>query len=337
MLDTSLARLRRLLGDSHTDIAKALQNRAEASATADEQRRLLDEAAAVWRRQPDADSTGVAAVFNAQGSERFERGELAEAKPLFEAAIRILDRTVPADHPAWLATAHNLASTLSGLGDWPAAERLTREVIARGERGGPRAGRAVDAEGLALLAAHQGRLAEAEAGLRTSLAQSRARLAPDHWRIDNTLRNLGHVVTARGRVAEGLTILDSAVARARGRAGGADSKGYGGMVGQRVIALIRLGRLAEAEAAVRESDRALRAAVPQGHHYFADLARWKGLVAFAGADAAAAEPHFRESLRLMARRLPPRHPTVAGVDCMLGVALVRQGRVDEGRGHVEAG
>jgi serine/threonine-protein kinase len=334
MLDTSLATLRRLLGDAHADVAKALVDRAYAAATSDEQRRVLDEAVAVWRRQPDTDSVDVASLLNAQATERYERGAYGEARPLFEAALRILEQRLPPNHPQRLTATRNLASAFLALGDWDDAETLAREVVARAPRagtGGPGPG---DAEKLALIAAHRGRLDEAEAGLRASLATLRGMVAAGHPLVDNTLRNLGLIVVARGRVAEGLALLDSAVARARGR-DGPRATGYGYMTGQRVMPLLRLGRVAEAAAAARESERVLRAALPDGHVYLADLARWHGEVALARGDAIGAEPHFRDALRRVAVQLPPRHPKASGASCLLGVALVRQGRSDEGRPGVD--
>jgi tetratricopeptide (TPR) repeat protein/predicted Ser/Thr protein kinase len=334
MLDTSLAQLRKILGRTHADVATALQDRAAAAASADEERRLLDEAVAVWQRQPQADSMGTAALLNNQGSERFGRGDYAEAQALFGTALRILERRVPPEHPNRLALTRNLASTLSGLGEWEPAESLMRQLVAHTPRTGNGTSRAADSEVLALLAAHQGRLEEAEAGLRTSLATLRGEVAADHWRIDNTLRNLGLVVVARGRGVEGLAILDSAIARSRERNGGT-TQGYGYMTGQRVMPLLRLGRLAEAAEAARESERVLRATVPEGHGYLATLALWQGEVALARGDASDAEPHFREALRRFKVNLPERHPSVAGAACLLGAALVRQGRPGDGRHQLE--
>ena len=328
MLDTSLAQLKRTLGRTHVDVATALQARAAAAVSGDEERELLDEAVAVWQRQPNADSIGTAGLLNNQGAERFQRGEYAEARALFGGALRILERRLPPDHPNRLALTRNLAATLSGLGDWAPAESLMRQVVALTPAGSKGPSRATDSEGLALAAANQGRLEEAEAGLRTTLAILGDAVAPDHWRIDNTLRNLGLVVVARGRVAEGLNLLDSALARSRKRDQGS-SKGYGYMVGQRVMPLVRLGRLAEADTAVRESERLLRAAVPEGHGYLATLALWQGEVALVQG-ATGAEGYFRESLRRLKAHLPERHPGIAGAECLLGVALVRRGQSGEG-------
>ncbi len=335
MFDTSLVELRRLLGDTHPDVARTLQNRAASTPDSDERRRLLDRAVAVWGRQRDADSLGIASLLNDQGSERYSRGAFAEARALFEATLRILEQRLPPDHPHRLETTSNLSSALSGLGEWGQAEPLARLVAVRAPRTSTGSPQAIDAEKLATLAAHQGRLDEAEAGLRATLATWRRTVDAGHPGIDNTLRNLAVVVIARGRVAEGLAIHDSAVARAEARRGGPRSRSYGQLTGQRVLPLLRLGRLREAGEAAGESERVLRAAVAPDDQVLAELARWHGIVALARGDAPGAEPHLRYALRRFAVQLPARHPKVTAAACLLGVALVRQGRADAGRPGVE--
>lgn len=333
MLDTSLTELRRILGRTHADIAVALQDRAAAATSANEKRELIDEAVAVRQRQPEADSMSIAALLNSQGTERAGRGSYAEAQALFEASLRIVDRRLPPGHPNRVALIRNLATTMARLGEWDSAESLLRQAAALTPASDKSPGRASDTEGLALTAAHQGRLEAAEAGLRTTLVILKGAVAEDHWRIDNTMRNLGLVVVARGRVAEGLALLDSAIVRARVRDSLAE--GYGYMIGQRVIPLLRLGRPAEAAEAMRESARIVRAAVPAGHASLSTVALWQGQLALVRGDASDAEAHFRDALRRLKTNLPEQHPSVAGAACLLGVALVNQGQIAEGSRQLE--
>jgi Flp pilus assembly protein TadD len=134
-------------------------------------------------------------------------------------------------------------------------------------------------------------------------------------------------------VAEGLAMLDSAVGRAKRRSGGT-ARGYSYMTGPRALPLLRLGRLADARAALQESERALRTTLPDGHRYCADLALWQGAVSLTWQDADSAEAHFRDVLRRLALQFPDGHPKVSTAGCLLGVALVRQGRLDEARPHL---
>ncbi len=336
MLDTSLERLRRVLGRDHRDVITALQDRAAAATSLAEQRTLLAQAATLRQQpspqqEPDSAAMGAAALLNNQGAAQFASGALTEARKAFEGTLHILERQVPAGHPARLATTRNLAGVLSQLGEWSAAEGLIRQSIARDSLLDADSVSAGDLENLGLLAAHQRRLPEAEAHLHAALSRFRARLDSDHWRIDNTLRNLGLVMIARGRVADGLTTLDSAVARARARPDGAASRGYGYMLGQRVRPLLRLGRADEAAAAMNESERVFRRINDDNDAYLADLAQWRGELAVSQGEYVAAERAFRDALRRTVGRLPARHPKLAAVECMLGVSLFRQRRYAEAR------
>jgi eukaryotic-like serine/threonine-protein kinase len=370
MLDTSLSRLRRVLGENHRDVIAALQDRAAAATSLAEQRGFLGQAETLQRQrssqqvqpqllsrtsqqdpsqqqlasvppqprqgqaplppppplpaQPDSNAMSAAALLNNQAAVNLASGALSDARLAFEGTLRILREQVPDGHPARITVTRNLASVLSSLGEWTNAESLVRECIAHDTRVHADSVSAVDLETLGLLAAHQGRLSEGEARLRAALSRFRARLDADHWRIDNTLRNLGLVIVARGRVAEGLTILDSAIARARARPDGTASRGYGYMVGQRVRPLLRLGRAAEAVAAMEQSERIVRRVATDDDAYLADVAQWRGELSLSQGDYSGAEHAFRDALRRTTTRLPQQHPKRAGIICMLGVSQNRQ-------------
>ena len=130
-------------------------------------------------------------------------------------------------------------------------------------------------------------------------------------------------------------MLDSAVVRARRRPEGATSRHYGYMVGQRVRPLLRLGREREAMAALDESERVLRRLASDDiKPYLADVALWRGELAFSQGKHVIAEQALRDALRRTAVRLPPGHPKRAGIACLLGVTILRQGRRVEARDSV---
>jgi tetratricopeptide (TPR) repeat protein len=340
MLDSSLERLRRVLGDGHRDVVSALQDRASVATSLAEQRTLLGQAATLQQRQspqqaPDSAAMEAAALLNNQGTAHFASGALSDARKAFEGTLRILEQQLPAGHPARLATTRNLAAVLSQLGEWAASEKMVRGIIARDSLIDADSVSAGDLENLGLLAAHQDRLPEAEAHLHHALRTLRAQLDSDHWRIDNTLRNLGLVIIARGRVADGLRTLDSAVSRARARPEGAESRGYGYMTGQRVRPLLRLGRANDAVAAMHESERVFRRIADDNDAYLADVAQWRGELALSQGEFVVAERALRDALRRTVSRLPAGHPKLAGVKCLLGVSLFRQRRYAEAREKME--
>ena len=318
LLDSSIARLRAIPGLPPQELARALQHRAEASWDVAEQRRLLDEVVAL-RRRPGTDSVDVAASLNAEGGEAASRGDYGRAAALFDASLRILERTMPPGHPHRLAVAGNLASSLMGRGDYVRAEQLEREIIPLLPAATPGDVRAIHEERLALLALYQGRLPEAERRMRAALAQLREAVGPAHDRLANTTRNLGSVLIARGDVAGGAALIDSAAHLLRPQ-GDAAMRYVAYMMGQRGIALLRLGRTAEAREAVRAARAPIEAAFPAGHHYHGDLALWLGVVALADGDARGAAAELERSLRLRQALFPPDHPKVLEAACALGAA-----------------
>ena len=334
MLDTSLARLRRVLGNAASDVVIAVQDLALATQSADTQRALLQETAALQEQRPVADSVAIASLWSAQGAQQFAQGRYAEAKTLFEGALSIMASRVPPEHPDRMAVTRNLSVAALQLGEWSQAEALVRATLQLSRRpGSPNLGLAHDLTRLGSLAAHQGRLGEAEAHYREALAMLRSVVVEDHPLVDNALRNLGLVIAASGRVEPGLVMLDSAVGRTRARTPTEADAGY--LTGQRTSPLIRLGRLAEARAAALESQRILTAATGEGDIRRAESDHWLGLTDMVGGDLPAALLHFGRAHGVITGLLPAAHPKRAMVSCAWGAALARTGRLAEARPHLE--
>jgi Flp pilus assembly protein TadD len=106
------------------------------------------------------------------------------------------------------------------------------------------------------------------------------------------------------------------------------------MSGQRAHLLLMLGRTGEAASAIREADRVVQLATPEGHRYRGDVRLWLGMVEFAEGDAVAAATHFAEALEMQRDQIPG-NPKAAGAACALGVALARQERLEEARPYLE--
>ena len=175
-------------------------------------------------------------------------------------------------------------------------------------------------EALALTLVAEAKADSAEVYEREALRLFRAGAAPEHWRIWSAQRNLAIIVAARGRVDEGLALLDSAIAAATA---GPDSKeGAGYLIAQRVPFLIRLKRLTDASRSIAVAERQLgtSAAVTPSHR--ADVNRYAGMVDLANGDAARAVGGFARRCRSASR--PAIRRQVPGINsCLLGVALAR--------------
>jgi len=183
-------------------------------------------------------------------------------------------------------------------------------------------------EALALTLVAEANADSAEAYEREALRLFRAGAAPEHWRIWSAQRNLAIIVAARGRVDDGLALLDSAIAAATA---GPDSKeGAGYLIAQRVPFLIRLKRLGDAARSIAVAERQLGASAAVTPSHRADVNRYAGMLDLANGDAARAVQRFRVAVSLT----EPRGDTSKGTginSCLLGVGLARLGRVEEAR------
>jgi tetratricopeptide (TPR) repeat protein len=325
LLRKSTAALEAALGERHPDVATAMRDLANASGDAGRRGELLDSAAAITGALPDLDPIQRAADLNARGSAEINGGRSRQALALFRESLDILSRRLPPNHPNRLVVTRNVVAALIRLGRWDEAEQLHRQVVDANRRDTVEtAPRANDRGTTGLLAAHRGRLGEAEAELRSHLESLRRLLAPGHDRINNTLRNVGLVVAARGRIEEGLAILDSAVSAARATAQGHDHN-TAFMAGQRAPLLLRLGRYDEAGQAADEAARAFGVASSPGDLRRAEAILWRGMVAFAREDPAATGL-FEEVVAMLAAEYDAEHHVMARARCALGTARVRAGR-----------
>ena len=328
MLDSSLVRLRRSLGTEHGSVAQAMQDLAFATGDTLRRRALLDSALALRLRLGQTDSLRLASSLNAHGSDLLDRAQARDALPFLHAAHALIEKLQPPDHPLRLAVRRKLAAAFEATGEYERAEIIARDLLELRVRAGgvEDLGMANNIQALGMLAAHQGRLEEAEASLRKSLAMHRRLQDPSHASNQNALRNLAVVIIARGRVAEGLALLDSAMVRA-----GAQGRGWqaGYINGQRVPALLRLGRLTEATAALRTARASFRGTGPPVRPRRLDVEGWAGAIALAQGEAQKAAAHFAIALSGYRGLYAPTHPKVSGSECGLGIALAVQRHVEK--------
>jgi tetratricopeptide (TPR) repeat protein len=336
MLDTSLVRLRRSLGAAHGDVAQAMQEVAFVTGDTLRRRVLLDSALALRLRAGATDSLRLAESLSAQGNELLRRARAREAVPFFQAALALLEELQPPDHPQRLGLTQKLAMALDATGEYQRAEVIARSLLERRERAGmtesPRMASTIGA--VAMLAAHQGRLEQAETMLRKALAMFGRVQDPAHVSNQNALRDLGLVISARGRVADGLELLDSALVLARAHEGGGQAS-Y--IQGQRIPALLRMGRLAEAKAALAAAEASFNGGGPPTRPRRLDVESWAGAVALARGDAPHAAVRFANALHGYRALYAPTHHKVAGSECGLGIALATQRRFEEAAPLLQSG
>jgi serine/threonine-protein kinase len=321
-------------GRSHPDLVTAYAELASVVAEPDSIHALLDSAVALRARLHSPDSVEFAGLLDERARERGVRGHFAEAAAFDEAALRLLETRFPRNHPAVLSVRGNLANWYGGLAQWERALPLAEanlEVVKTQTTPGERL--ALTYERVALLQANiAGRMRDAERNEREALRIFRATVAPGHNLITNAMRNLA-IIVSYGREAEGIALLDSAVARDVAT-GHADAALY--LIAQRVPSLVRLGRIDEA---MRSAERGMQArrTLPSGSTYAADYSYWMGLASLAAGKSEDAVGHLTRAHESLLATYRNPHPRVAMVQCARGIALMRIGHSDEARTHMSRG
>jgi tetratricopeptide (TPR) repeat protein len=287
---------------------------------------LLDSAISIQRLNEGTDSIEIAARLDAEGSAFLARGQAQEALASFASSLRILERLVPPEHAYRLTEMNNSATALSSLGRWVEAESLVRAVMTV-DRRQDSTSTAVgwDQHRLALLAVNQGHYAEAESLLRDALARLRVRLAPSHTLLRSLARDLAVTIALGGRDADGYQLLDSLYQENLREQPAGVGTAYVNI--QRGKMLLRMGRLAEAEGAIRRGSVVVIAKTPETHPYRGEVQFANGLLAMERGELTTATGLFAGILER--RKRSERDVWGAGVNCALATALSRQHRDTE--------
>ncbi len=330
LVDSTITFLR-AAGTLDSFTVKALRMRASMEPTQLGAIRYLDEAEALQRRLPGQSPMAMAEALDAEGGRLFSLGRSREAATSFGAALRIVEKLLPRDHPDLLTVRGNYATALGADGDFQAADSLSRDLLRSQQRLYPGS----DAEAfaharLANLLAAQGKHVEAEQEFRATLAILRHAVAPDNDRIWSELRNLGVTVARLGRVEEGYALVDSAYRMAVARQG-PGAVGAAFINGQRGYLLLWLGRRAEAERAIQDAARVIEAGTSKAHRYRIDVAYWLALLALDAGNDAEAVSQFSAALERSSDEAADTMPKRAQFACGLGTALARAGRATEAR------
>ena len=274
-------------------------------------------------------------MLDARAREHGTRAQPGQAAALEEAALRIVSTRFPADHATVLTVKGNLATWLNAAGQWERALSLAREVLdAATHQTTPGHGMALAYERVALIVVSMpGRLALADSMSRAALRTMRGAVAPDHPLISSSMRNVAIILAYQGRNAEGLALLDSAIARARVSA---DTSFWRYMTGQRVPMLIALGRPDEA---VRSASfaREARAGLAQGSDRMALIDWHSGMAAMAAGRRDDAARLFAQVVEADSRAdsATLQWWRLMSARCALGSALANTPRDSEARAHLD--
>lgn len=339
LLRESLDRLLFLFGPYHRDVGIASQDLASVllASDPDEAARLMDHAFAIAQAVGAADSLGMARAFNGLGNVALARGERVAARDHFERSLGLLGPVLGEAHPHVLTVTFNLALTLRHPDELERAESLldqNRQLLERIH--GPMSrivARHWEALGVVLVL--DDRPGEAlEAFDRAASVQTLAS-GPHAAATAAPVVKAGVVELARGRFDEALARFDRVVTMESANAAGGTAPdtlmaSFGHSV--RAQALYESGRTAEALDVLDGLLPLLDTPAPLGRAWLhAELATVQASLMLAEGRGAEAGRAARRALdeRLKEQADLPR--LVARNQCLLGAALVADGRPDEAR------
>lgn len=152
-----------------------------------------------WNVVPEA--TGQ--VLNQAGIYLKGRAQFAEAKALYERALKIDEKTYGPDHPEVATDVNNLGSVLKDLGDLAGAKQCCERALKIGEKNhGPDHPKvAVCVNNLGEVLRAQGDLAGAKKCFERALKIGESTFGPDHPQVATCVNNLGSVLQSQGDLA----------------------------------------------------------------------------------------------------------------------------------------
>ena len=143
-----------------------------------------------------------------------EQGDFAAARPLYERALAIREKTLGPEHPDTATSLNNLAGLLSDQGDLAAARPLYERALAIREKvlGPEHPDTATSLNNLAGLLSDQGDLAGARPLFERALAIREKALGPEHPDTATSLNNLADLLRDQGDFAGARPLYERALA-----------------------------------------------------------------------------------------------------------------------------
>ena len=327
-----LAILRELLGESHVEVAAALNTVArfhQLRGDYDPAERVYREALEMRRGLLTADHPDVATSLNNLGMLMQERCEYDRAEPLLHEALEIY-RAAWGDEDVDVASClNNIGMLLHRRGDLAAAEPLYLEALAirRAIHGEAHADVATSLNNLASLHYAQGDYTAAEPLLREATSVLRRILGPEHPRVATGLNNLAALHAATGNDVEAEPLIREALAINRAALGN-DHPEIARSLANLAHVVESRGDYTGAEMLLRDA-LAIRVGAFGGEHEL--VAETRNAIAHVlqtyGAYAAA-EREYRAALELRERLLGRTHLDVATSLSNLASLLELRGEYD---------
>ena len=332
VLHLALDRQRALYRDHHPEIARtllALGALRLAQAEFDEAEQLVRDGYTMTRRSRPPGHPDIADAAGLMGQMLYERGQLEEAVPVLEEAVR-LHATRGSESAELGAAISELANTHFYAGRYEVADSLNQRALAIHRRlygeAHPRV--ADDLINLGAVRFQRAEYPEAERYYRDGLAIIEPWFGGEHFRTGMALTMLGRALLFQEHYEASAAALERALA-IQEAVFGPDHPRVASILNELGSIARADGRLAEAEEYYHRMARIYRAVHGEEHWLIGiALANLAGVIQTAG-DLPRAEGTFREALAMFSATQGATHQNAAIVRIRLGRVLLDQGRPEE--------
>jgi tetratricopeptide (TPR) repeat protein len=267
-----------------------------------------------------------AELLNRAGIYFHGRGAYSRARPLFERALAIYEKSHGSKHPQTAKILNNLASVLDEQGELAAARPLFERALAIREKelGPEHSHTAMSLNDLALVLQARGELAKARRLLERARKINEKALGPQHPDTAAILINLARVLEAQGERAAARPLYERALAIYE-KARGPEHPDTARSLSHLAFMFRTEGDLGRArplyERALAITEKVLGPEHPDTATSLNNLAR----LLQAQGELAAARPLYKRALALYEKTLGPTHPNTNSVRSALLRARHRRG------------
>jgi tetratricopeptide (TPR) repeat protein len=282
------------------------------------------ESAAAFHRYLEFKPNDVSAL-SSLGLSLTEAGDYAEAEPLLQRALAIVESLPDPNYSLLAIVLGNFGGLLEDKGDYAGAEPLFRQALAIRERtlGSENPGTGESQNNLALLLQDKGDYAGAEPLFRRALANAERSLGPDDPSVAAGLNNLAALLRSKGDFGGSEPLFLRALAIVE-KALGSDHPLLAEVLGNFGGLLEDKGDYAGAEPLFRSALSITEKTVGPDHPDTAECLNNLGELLSVKGDYDNAEPLFRRALVIVEKSKGPDHPNVAAI--LNNLALLLQAK-----------
>ncbi len=286
-----------------------------------------------WREATEAElKLAEAEQLTEQANKLTEQGQYADAIPLAERTLAILQQVLGQDHPDIAISLNDLALLYSSQGRYSEAEPLYRQALEMNQRllGDEHPDVATSLNNLGFLYSSQGRYSEAEPLYRQALQMRKRLLRDEHPDVAQSLNNLALLYSGQGRYSEAEPLYRQALEMNQ-RLLGYEHPLVTTNLNNLALLYHNQRRYSEAEPLYRQALEMRQRLLGDEHPAVAlSLNNLAALYSIQGRYSEA-DPLYRQALEMRQRLLGDEHPDVAQGLNNLALLYSSQGRYSEAK------